>query len=240
MPGGEEANLYISTDETKKISFNAGNYHSIGDANSNRYHEYWMGFDVRPMNALSLSFQSEYSGQNSTLQYVSATSMNGDPRYVFARIEQKTLSFTFRLNYSLNPELTLEYYGQPFVSAGKFTEFKRITVPDADAFEDRYHLYRAGELFYSSGDNLYSADEDADGTVDYTFDNPDFNFRQFRSNLVIRWEYLPGSTLFVVWSQGRTSNANNGMFSYGEDLKELFDMVPHNVFLLKLSYWFSL
>ena len=150
------------------------------------------------------------------------------------------MSFTFRLNYTVNPELSLEYYGQPFVSAGKYTEFKRITVPDADAFEDRYQLYRAGELFYSAGDNLYSADEDADGTVDYTFDNPDFNFRQFRSNLVIRWEYLPGSTLYLVWSQGRTSNANNGMFSYGEDMRQLFDIVPHNVFLLKFSYWFSL
>jgi hypothetical protein len=240
VPGGEEINLNMSTDETKKISFNAGNYHNIGDANSNRYHEYWMGFNVRPMNALSVSFDPLYSQQNNMLQYVATLSMNGDPRYVFARMEQKTLAFTFRLNYTVNPELSLEYYGQPFVSAGKYTEFNRIMVPDADAFEDRYRLYTEDEIVYSEGDNVYSVDEGADGTVDYTFDNPDFNFRQFRSNLVIRWEYLPGSTLFLVWSQGRTSNASNGLFSYGEDLNELFSIVPHNVFLLKFSYWFSL
>jgi hypothetical protein len=240
VPGGEEINLNISTDETKKISFEAGTYYNIGDAGSNRYYEYWMGVEVRPMNTLSVSFDPSYNWQNNMLQYVTTMDMNGDPRYVFARIEQKTLSFTFRLNYTLNPELTLEYYGQPFVSAGKYTEFNRITVPDADAFEDRYRLYTEDEIVYSAGDNGYAIDEDADGSADYTFDNPDFNFRQFRSNLVIRWEYLPGSTLYLVWSQGRTSNANRGIFSYGEDLRQLFDIVPHNVFLLKFSYWFSL
>jgi hypothetical protein len=240
VPGGEEINLNLSTDETKKVSFHAGNYHDIGDENSNRDHEYWIGFDVRPINALSVSFEPEYSQQNSMLQYVAATTMNGDPRYVFARIGQKTLTFTFRLNYTLNPELTVEYYGQPFVSAGKYTDFKRIMVPDADAFSDRYRLYAEDEIVYNVGDNGYSVDEDTDGTVDYSFDNPDFNFRQFRSNLVIRWEYLPGSTLFLVWSQGRTSDATSGLFSYGEDMKELFNIVPHNVFLLKFSYWFSL
>jgi hypothetical protein len=240
MPGGEEMNLNVNTDETKKISFEAGTYHNIGDEASNRYHEYWMGVDARPLNALSVSFNPSYSRQNNMLQYVSTTVMKDDPRYVFARMEQKTLSFTFRLNYTLNPELTLEYYGEPFVSAGKYTEFKRITVPDADAFEARYRLYAEDEIVYSAADNVYSVDEDADGAVDYSFDNPDFNFRQFRSNLVIRWEYLPGSTLYLVWSQGRTSNAASGMFSYGEDMRQLFDIVAHNVFLLKFSYWFSL
>ncbi len=79
-----------------------------------------------------------------------------------------------------------------------------------------------------------------DGIEDYSISNPDFNFRQFRSNLVVRWEYLPGSTLYLVWSQGRTSSDTNGMFSYGQDMKDLFQIVPHNVFLVKFSYWFSL
>src|SRR4030042_3538697 len=101
------------------------------------------------------------------LQYVATAAMNGNPRYLFATIDQKTLIFTFRLNYTLNPELTLEYYGQPFVSAGKYTEFKRITVPDADALEDRYRLFAENEIVYNTEGNEYSVDEDADGTVDY-------------------------------------------------------------------------
>jgi hypothetical protein len=166
--------------------------------------------------------------------------MNDDPRYLFAELDQKTLSFTFRLNFTLNPELSLEYYGQPFVSAGRYKNFKRITDTDANRFEDRYHVFSTSEISYSLPDNTYNIDENNDATTDYSFSNPDFNFRQFRSNLVIRWEYLPGSTLFLVWSQGRTSTAPDGSFSYGNDMKDLFRVVPHNVFLLKFSYWFSL
>ncbi len=240
MPGGVEMSLNISTDQSKKISMYLGNYHSIGDVKSRWYHEYWMGLDARPLNALSVSFEPTYSIQDNQLQYVETTGMNGDPRYLFAELDQKTFYFTFRINYTINPELTLEYYGQPFVSAGKYSYFKRITDTDAEKFGDRYHLFSDGEIIHSLPDDVYTIDENTNGTGDYSFDNPDFNFRQFRSNLVIRWEYSPGSTLFLVWSQSRTSTASNGLFSYGSDMKDLFGIVPHNVFLLKFSYWFSL
>jgi hypothetical protein len=199
-----------------------------------------MGVDVRPMNALSVSFEPGYSIQNKQLQYVTTTSAGTDPRYIFAEFDQKTLSFTFRLNYTINPELSLEYYGQPFVSAGKYSLYKRITDPDAKKFENKYHVFEGNEIAYISADNTYHLIENTDGSVDYTIDNPDFNFQQFRSNLVIRWEYSPGSTLFLVWSQGRTSSASDGSFNYGNDMRDLFDATPHNVFLLKFSYWFSL
>jgi hypothetical protein len=79
-----------------------------------------------------------------------------------------------------------------------------------------------------------------DGAVDYAFGKPDFNFQQFRSNLVIRWEYSPGSALFVVWSQGRTGSTNEGSFSLEQDMRDLFAVYPDNVFLVKLNRWFSL
>ena len=240
LPGGEEMNLNISTDQSKKLSFNIGNYHGLGDAESYRNHEYWMGINIRPMNALSISFSPNYSIQNNQLQYVSATQMANDPSYIFARLDQKTASFTFRLNYTFTPELSLEYYGQPFISAGKYTDFKRTTVTDADKFRDRYHIFTTGEISHNAADNTYSIDEDGNGISDYSINSPDFNFRQFRSNLVIRWEYSPGSTIFLVWSQGRTSSATNGSFEYRQDMKDLFGIQPHNVFLVKFSYWFSL
>jgi hypothetical protein len=83
-------------------------------------------------------------------------------------------------------------------------------------------------------------DENGDGTIDYRFDNPDFNIRDFNSNLVTRWEFQPGSVLFLVWSQARGGFTPNGRFAAGEDLEELFDTHPHNVFLVKVSKWFSL
>ena len=239
-PGDVGFNFNLNTDRSKKVSFYIGNYHGFGDGKSSRYHAYWGGTTIRPMNSMSISLEPEYSIQNNKLQYVQTAAMNDDPRYLFGELDQKTLSFTLRINYTINPELSIEYYGQPFVSAGKYSNFKKITDTDADKFSDRYHIFTTDEISFNSIDNMYGIDENSDGTEDYSLGNPDFNFRQFRSNLVVRWEYSPGSTLYLVWSQGRTSSASDGIFSYGNDMKDLFDVVPHNVFLMKFSYWFSL
>jgi hypothetical protein len=153
------------------------------------------------------------------------------------KLDQKTIGITFRINYTINPELSIEYYGQPFISAGKYTEFKSITQANAGKFRDRFHTFTSDEITYSQETNSYTI---SDGIGDYSLSNPDFNFRQFRSNLVIRWEYLPGSTIYLVWSQGRTSSGSNGLFTYGNDMKDLFKTTPHNVFLVKFSYWFAL
>ncbi len=240
MPGSSEMNLNLSTDRSNKLVLFAGNYQGFGDLQSERTQAYWLGFEARPFNALSISFEPEITGINKTLQYVSTTDMNDDPRYLFGTLDQKIVSFTFRLNYTFTPELSLEFYGQPFVSAGSYSEFKRITDPNADEFSERYHVFTENELTYNEAQNMYSIDENIDGTDDYSFNNPNFNFRQFRSNLVLRWEYLPGSTMFFVWSQGRTGSDTNGTFDYGNEMSDLFSVKPHNVFLIKLSYWISL
>jgi len=219
---------------------NIGNYQGFGDEKSYREQEFWMGINFKPTNAMSISFSPSYSISDRELQYVMSSQTANDSMYVFAELDQKTASFTFRLNYTFTPELSLEYYGQPFVSAGKFTNYKRTTNTHADQFVDRYRIFPTNEISLNTTDNSYSIDEDRNGTADYSFSNPDFNFRQFRSNLVIRWEYSPGSTLFLVWSQGRTSNDTNGSFAYGNDIKKLFGIQPHDVFLIKFSYWFSL
>ena len=240
MPGAAEFNFNISSDHSKKITFYIGSYFSSGDANSSEYREYWTGIEARPTNALSISLEPDFMKNHQKLQYVETCDINGDQRYLFASIDQKTAIFTFRLNYTFTPELSLEYYGQPFVSAGKYTDYKCITDPHANRFADRFRLFPDNEMSYDSETNSYSFFENGDGTSDYSIDNPDFNFRQFRSNFVLRWEYKPGSTLFLVWSQGRTGSASDGSFNYGHDMRELFDVQPHNVFLVKFSYWFAL
>jgi hypothetical protein len=235
-PGGWELNMNVSTDGSKKFSMNSGTYQGIGDDNSFRSQDYWVGFEYRPLNVLSVSFDPDYSIQSSNLQYVATQYMGNEPRYIFAELNQKTLTFTFRVNLAITPDLSLEYYGQPFVSAGKYINFKRITQTDADEYTNRYHTFTHTEISYNESDYKYDVDENTDGSNDYNFGNPDFNFRQFRSNLVIRWEYLPGSTLYLVWSQGRTNSSTDGTFSYWSDMKDLFDTTPHDVFLLKFSY----
>ena len=152
------------------------------------------------------------------MQYVSTTGTSQNPLYLFGALNQKTLGTTFRINYTINPELSIEYYGQPFVSAGKYSSYKKITQPDAGTFKQRFYNYAPDELTLDPITNTYNVNDG--GT--YSFGNPDFNFRQFRSNLVIRWEYSPGSTIYLVWSQGRTSTDTNGLFNYGNDIKDLF------------------
>lgn len=240
MPGDNGFNLNLRTDQSKKIMFSAGAYIGRGDVKSSAVNSYWGGFSVRPFNSVSFSVEPEFSVQNNKLQYLSTSGTNMLPVYLFGELDQKTLGITIRLNYTINPELSVEYYGQPFVSAGRYTNFKKITVPDAERFSDRYHSFRSDEISYTAADKMYGVDYNGDGTKDYSFGNPDFNFQQFRSNLVVRWEYLPGSTLYLVWSQGRTNSTEDGLFSYRNNLREMFDVVPHNVFLIKLSYWFSI
>jgi hypothetical protein len=238
--GNQGFNLNLSTDQSKKLAFFLGNYHGAGDAKSYRYHEYWCGIYIRPSNSVSVTVEPTYSIQNSELQYVNKAGTELNPIYLFGRLDQKTLSFTLRINYTINPELSIEYYGQPFVSSGRYSNYKKIIQADAEQYRDRFHTFTSDEITYDSDNNIFSVDENIDGTEDYSISNPDFNFRQFRSNMVVRWEYLPGSTIYLVWSQGRTSSASDGIFSYGSDMKDLFRETPHNVFLVKFSYWFSL
>ena len=108
-------------------------------------------------------------------------------------------------------------------------------IPD----HKQYHLYTTDQIYYDKEDNYYRIDDDGDGTEDYSFENPDFSFYEFRSNLVIRWEYIPGSTAYLVWSQGRTGDHPDGRFSLSENVNKLLDVEPHNVFLLKISYRLS-
>lgn len=88
-------------------------------------------------------------------------------------------------------------------------------------------------------DNNYYFDENLDGTADYSIYNPNFNFQQFRSNLLFRWEYRAGSTLYLVWSQDRTNYDPAGSFSFRNGWNKMFDLHPKNIFMVKLSYWIS-
>jgi hypothetical protein len=144
------------------------------------------------------------------------------------------VNFSFRINYTITPDLTIQYWGQPFVAAGKYNDFKFITNPKAQDFTDRFHTYSANQLsFDESG---YNVDDNMDGSTDYRFRNPDFNVREFLSNLVIRWEFNPGSSVYFVWNQTRSVNDNIGEIQYFNDLDQMFSIKPHNIFLIKFSY----
>jgi hypothetical protein len=116
-----------------------------------------------------------------------------------------------------------------------------ITNPVAAQFNDRFHAFGAGQITHEG--YKYNIDENSDGSTDYSFDNRDFNFQEFLSNLVIRWEFNPGSSVYLVWSQTRSSSGDSGTLDIINDLGNLFttaDNKPHNVFLIKFTYRFGL
>ena len=197
------------------------------------------GFTYQPTNALQISAFPEYSINNDQLQFIDNIDFNAYTRYLNGEIEQRTLSMSLRLNYTINPNLTIQYWGQPFISRGRYSNFKHVTNSLEKTFENRFTAYSDNQITLS--DDLYSVDENLDGAVDFTFDDPDFSFIQFRSNLVVRWEYIPGSEIFLVWSQdiSRSGDPQEGLF------RSLNDNVfggekPMNIFLVKATYRFVL
>jgi hypothetical protein len=245
LPGGWNSWTSLSSDSRKALRFNIGTSNFRGDSNARKRTSIWFGVRYRPASTLSISVAPNISYYKNILQYVDTYETdnglpNPDKRYVFAAIDQKTVGVTIRLNYSITPDLSIQFYGQPFISAGKYAAFKHITKPRADAFDNRFYVYGSDEIWYDGNGEVYDVDENRDGSPDYSFENPAFNFLQFRSNLVVRWEYSPGSTVYLVWSQGRTADDSTGDFSLGNDLRNLFDIRPHNVFLIKFTYRFNI
>ncbi len=188
----------------------------------------------KPLNALSFSMNPGYDFSRTTLQYITRKQNNGIPRYLFGTLDRHTANASFRVNLNLTPELTIQYWGQPFIASGRYSDLKRITDSRADKPGDRYRVYDSQEISYDPAKQKYLIEEAGWGATEIS--QPDFNVKEFLSNMVLRWEYAPGSTFYLVWSQGRHADTKEGSFKLGRDLKRLFDAMPENIILLKLSY----
>ncbi len=210
----------------------------------NRSYNLSLELQYRPLSTLTLSVEPEWNRSMNKMQYVttaSATSGVYTPRYIFGSIDQKILSISLRVDYNITPDLTIQYWGQPFYGSGDYSDFKRITDPVAGNFDDRYELFGAGSLQYAIRDREYGIDENRDSFIDYTFENPDFTVSEFLHNLVVRWEFLPGSTAYLVWSQSREYQTGDGQYDLSRQSADLFGLTkPYNVFLAKFSYRFGL
>ena len=172
------------------------------------------GINYRPSSALLISVGPGFETNKDQSQWVENVTAGAATHYVFGRIDQKTSGVSARVNYTMTPTLSLQIYARPFVSAGRYSSFKELVDGRAERYEDRYVPYAYG------GD-------------------PDFNFRSFRTTNVLRWEYRPGSALFVVWQQGREEVASSGDFRFGRDVGAAFSAPATNVFLVKLSRWLN-
>lgn len=207
-------------------------------------YSYFTGVEFKVTPTLTLQIQPELSLDNLQVQWVtsyadaSAGSTFGR-RYVFAHLDQKILSTDIRADWIISPKLSMQVYMQPLIASGKYNEFKELRR--AKSFD----YLRYGEdgstlekTVTENGDILYTMDADGSGPAkSKTIGNPDFNYLSLRGSAVLRWEYMPGSTLYVVWTQTREDFESQGEFQFGRSMESLFTVKPDNIFMLKISYW---
>ncbi len=169
---------------------------------------------TRMQASVGVSVDRDY---NNSQWFGNFTDDDGTVHHSFAHLEQRTLSLNTRINYTATPDLTFEFYGQPFVSSGTYTDFREISpTPDAADYDARFQPF--------------TPPPDADTT---------FKFTQLRTNAVVRWEYLPGSTVYVVWAHGRQARGEDSQQAWHRDYRDLFELHPDNTFLVKVAYWLN-
>jgi len=204
---------YLNTDERKAVQLSfSGSWNNDLEGASG-----WnAGPSVmwRPQPALSMSAGLNVSRGLDQTQWVENVTDTTLTHYVFGRIDQTTVSISARVNYTVTPTLSIQIYAAPFVSTGHYDQFKELVNGRAPRYADRYAPF------------AYASD-------------PDFNYHSFRTTNVLRWEYRPGSALFVVWQQGRELVNSYADFQFGRDFHDMFGAPATNVFLVKFSRWFN-
>ncbi len=246
-PGSMYYSLSVNTDSRKRIGLSL----------SPSYYRSSEGYDdksisaqvqVRVASNFSVSLSPYFDHSRSNRQYVSrftdatATAFYGS-RYLFAGIDQKTASIDTRMSLTFSPTLSFELYAQPFIASAHYSRFKEIAAPrslDVVVYGEGIGTVTT-DLDANGRVNTYHIDPDGTGPApEMVVSNPDFNLRSLRGNAVIRWEYRPGSTLFLVWTRSGSDFASRvGDLQFSRDVDALFSAKADNIFLVKLNYWIN-
>lgn len=235
--------FWFESNSSKKVKINYNQ--SFGGAfdGKSRFRDFSLGVIAQPIDALSFSLFGAYgTGFRLQDQWVDNVEYGNITRSIVGEIKQENFRLTARLNYNITPDLTIQYYGQPYIFRPKFKNFAYVADALNKDFDKRFSRYETNQIRFNETEEVYEVDENLDGQTDYTFGLPDFNFVQFRSNLVMRWEYVPGSTVFLVWSQNNSPDAFGDLNSpvVNSLIDNVFSEKAHNIFLVKFTYRFLL
>lgn len=232
--------MRVGTDHRKKVRFNTGYYYRE-DQSGEYDHDIWMDITIKPHPSVNISISPSYNSQLDTDQYVDAID---DPlatetygtRYVFADIQQRTISTALRVDWTFTPNMSLQLYARPFITSGDFRHYKEFRTPG----EYKFDVYGQDVGTISKVDDEYIVDPDGDGSApSFQFEEQDFNFKSLRGNAVLRWEYKPGSVFYLVWQQTRSDFSDLNSLVPERDYAELFRAPANHTFLVKFTYWFS-
>ncbi len=239
-PGGFSISQYVSTDQRKPYRL-SGNFTYAMNARGGWGVVPSMNVTVRPTPAVEVSLGPSLQRTYAVAQYVTSVADESadrtfGSRYVFSDLDQTVLSLNTRVSWTFTPRLSLQLFMQPFLAKGDYSGFKELHRPrrwDWDVYGEE--VGTISEL----GGGL-EVDPDGSGPAEpFTLGNPDFNVRSLRGNAVLRWEYRPGSTVYLVWQQRRFGSAPYGETRLLEDARDLWTIPPENVFAVKVSYWWG-
>lgn len=250
QPRGMEWSVDLATDGRRRVVFEpsfelARRALGAGDRES-----YGLGIGVRPSPRIEMTVEPQWERSREGAQFVASSAAvpyaaTFGRRYLFADIDRRELSVETRVNLTVSPTLTVQLFAQPLLSSGAFVRYKQLLAPRTYAFtpfspgtvvagtSDRC----AGGTTCVTATGLRLFDFDGDGRSDFSTADRDFNVRSLVGNLVVRWEYRPGSTLFLVWQRQQEDEAGVGRFDLSRDASALWGAPARNVFLLKASYW---
>jgi len=227
----------LNSDSRKKVIFSLENYWNERPG----FNSTWQSglyVKLKPQKNLTVSLGPSFTLFHTELQYQKRVA---DPlmpatygnRYLFGRIDQKTLSCDVRLNWAFSPKLSLQAFLQPFLSVGAYSRFKELARPRSD----QYNIYGEGASTVVREADGYILDPDGSGPApSFSLADPDFNMKSLRGTVVLRWEYRPGSLLYFVWTQDRADYSHPGDLQLGRDLDALLTAPGDNIFMLKFTY----
>jgi hypothetical protein len=253
-PRAHAVELGFHTDRRKRFNLGPSIDYGWRQQDAGWQVELGMEMEFRPTPLVELEVEPQYSRSRTAAQFVAITdALPYQPtfgsRYIFGDIERQELSLEARLDVVFSPTMTLQLFAQPLLSSGNYTSYRQLVAPetfDFDTFEEGPHVLagqndvcRNARTCVDTAGRRYF-DFDADGTVDYAVEDRDFNVRSLVGNLVFRWEYRPGSTIFLVWQRLQEDEVSLGSFDFGRDLSALARAPAENVFMIKVSYWFAL
>jgi hypothetical protein len=240
LPVHRELYLYAETDSRKIVRFSVEG--GAGE-DTQRARNAWagLGLTLKPSSALTLTLRPSYSWEQNQAQYVdvvddSTMVATYGHRYVFSDLAYRELGMSVRADWAFTPHLTLQGYVQPLIAMGDYTDLKEFAQPDSYRFSV-YGRDNGSHITLDPATNRYIVDPDGSTQHSFDLDNPDFNFKSLRINLVLRWEYRPGSTFFLVWTRNGTDEANPGTLNMGRDVDSLFKAPSDNVVLAKITTW---
>ena len=243
--GGMSVFSGLSTDPRRPIVLQ-GNISASNDEDGGSSISTGLNATIRPASNASLTFGPGFSRSENTSQYVTsvadstATAFFGR-RYVFAHLEQTQLFMTVRASVTFTPGLSLDVFAQPLIASGDYRDFREFVAPRT--LEKRVYGRDIGTIGTRETDGglRYVIDPDGAGPArSFVVRNPDFNFRSLRGTGVLRWEWRPGSTAYLVWTQTRSGSEPLGDFNFARDREALFAAPADNIFVFKVSYWLGL